>query len=156
MRWWKKFFSKEPEYAVVERDVPMSTILRWYLYDTAIGNENSIAELIGLTPVSAEGDAKEREDSENRLLHILPLFPYIESISDISANVMTTMHLKEMSESEEDVSNEILSDIESMKSVYKAVALSTLVGAMSIAVNLELIYPSAITSAEIEMENFDE
>jgi hypothetical protein len=152
-------FRRKPEYVMASMEVPMSTILRWYLYDTAMAEVNEISELIGLTPVSEEGDLKEEEDSENRLLAISTVFPYLDSIADMSANVLTTIHLKELGENgNDDMAKFMEEELNSMKSVYKAVALSTLVGAFSIANHLQLIHIDAIAAdtVEADMEMFDE
>ena len=152
-------FRRKPEYVMAEMEVPMSTILRWYLYDTSLGEENNIAKLIGLTPISDEGDLKEQEDSENRLKGISTIFPFLDAISEISSNVLTTIHLKELGdEGKDDMAKFMEEELESMKAVYKAVALSTLVGAFSIGAHLQLIHIDAIASdtIDIDMEMFDE
>ena len=43
INWIKRFFNREPEFEIVRNDIPMSTVLRWYLYDTGIENPNEIA-----------------------------------------------------------------------------------------------------------------
>ena len=40
--------------------IPFTTLIRWYLYDLEVENPNKIAELLGLTPISQEGEEKER------------------------------------------------------------------------------------------------
>jgi hypothetical protein len=136
MSWFKR---KKPEYEIITNEVPMSTVYRWYLYDTALTeNVNELAERIGLTPVSPEGESKECEDSEERLAYVEPLYPFLDSISDLSAQVLTHIHIKEAEENGEDI-EELMDKLDSMGNVYKAIALSTLMGAFSIALNLGLI-----------------
>ena len=64
MEWFKNYFRKqEPEYELTSNDVPMSTVSRWYLYDTSIAEDiNEMAEIIGLSRISEEGEAKEQEE----------------------------------------------------------------------------------------------
>lgn len=122
----------------------MSTIYRWYLYDTAlIENVNELADRLGLTPVSPEGEAKEQEDSHERLHAVEPLFPFLDSISELSAQVLINIHIKEMEESGGDV-EELMDNLDSMNAVYKAIALSTLMGAFSIALSLGLVEQDTI------------
>ena len=76
------------------QEVPLSTIYRWYLYDTELVEDvNELAEMIGLSRVSDEGDSKEREESEVRVREIAPIYPYLEAISDVSAKSLVAMHL---------------------------------------------------------------
>ena len=153
--WFKRF--RKPKYTATQLDIPMTTILRWYLYDTDLYNPNDISELLGLSRVSEEGNTKEKQDSDMRVSDVLSIFPYLESIADISANVLTTIHLKEMHDASSPALEEFSEEIESMATVYKAVALSTLIGAFSIGVNLDLLHLTGVTSElDIEMEEFDE
>jgi len=153
--WLDRF--RRPKVDVVQVDVPMTTIMRWYLYDTAMAVPNSVAEEVGLTPVSQEGDVKEQEDSDVRVANILPILPYLESIADISATVLTSIHLKEMREHNSEMAEEFEAEIETMSTVYKAVALSTLIGAFSIGTALDLIHLAGISSeVDVDMEDYDE
>ena len=150
MKWFKKFFKKEEEYEVVQSSIPMSTIYRWYLYDTALAHPNKLAEKVGLTRVSDEGHAKEREDSLERLENIAPLFPYFDAISDMSAEVM--LAIQSMEEQEPLTPEELASTT----TVFKAIALSTLIGAASIGVYLGIMDADAIRSDVLEMDMTDE
>jgi hypothetical protein len=156
INWIKRLFNREPEFEIVRNDIPMSTVLRWYLYDTGIENPNEIAELVGLNPVSDEGDAKEREDSNNRIEDIMPLMPFIETIASISADVISSIHIKNYIKSNPD---EIVDeDVAAIGLVYKAVAMSNIVGTLAIANHLDLIHLGGVMSElmEIEKEDNDE
>jgi hypothetical protein len=156
INWIKRLFNKEPEFEIVRNDIPMSTVLRWYLYDTGIENPNEIAELVGLTPVSDEGDAKEREDSNNRIEDIMFLMPFIETIASISADVISSIHIKNYIKNNPD---EIVDeDVEAIGLVYKAVAMSNIVGTLAIANHLDLIHLGGVMSElmGIEKEDNDE
>jgi hypothetical protein len=126
------------------------------MYDTSLYDENDLAELIGLSRVSQEGNAKEQEDSDNRLEAIEQYMPFLDQMADISANILTTIQLKEISDSEyltslaEDMPTEI------MHSLFKAVALSTLIGTFSIGTNLQIINPTSVPTGFIKMEDIDE
>ena len=51
---------------------------------------------------------------------------------------------------------EIEDDYDSMHAVYKAVALSTLIGGVSIALDLGMIHTNAVNSEFIDMEIYDD
>jgi len=153
VNWFRRLVGKDPEYEIVQHDIPLSTVLRWYLYDTELVEPNSIVEELGLSLVSEEGDAKEREDSDLRIKNVAPLYTFLDSIADISANVLTSIHLKELKQENEEAFKEYSEEISSMNSVYKAVALSTLLGAFSISVDLGIVDISGILSDVIDKEN---
>lgn len=138
---WFRRKRNSDKYEIVTSNVPIFTISRWYLYDTDLTeNVNELAELIGLTPISEEGELKELEDSDLRIKHMSPLFPYLETISNLSSAALSALHTKELLESApEEERDRLLADIQGMHMVYKAVALSTLIGAFSIGLELGII-----------------
>jgi len=155
VKWLRRLFNRE-EYVVHRVDVPVSTIVRWYMYDTSLYDENDLAELIGLSRVSQEGNAKEQEDSDNRLEAIEQYMPFLDQMADISANILTTIQLKEISDSEYLTSLAEEMPTEIMHSLFKAVALSTLIGTFSIGTNLQIINPTSVPTGFIKMEDIDE
>lgn len=151
---------KLPEFEIVTNDVPMSTVYRWYLYDTSLTDDiNDIAEVIGLSRVSDEGEDKEMEDSERRMAAATPLFPFLESMAELSARVMSAIHITEMAEDDPELDeedDEVIATIAAMHNVYKAVALSTLVGTISGALELGIIETNTISSDTYVPEGDDE
>jgi hypothetical protein len=156
MSWFDKFFNRNSEdvfetvnFSSSIEDIPLTTLVRWYLYDTSLYEENAAAELIGLSPISEEGDAKEREDSDLRLESIEFLMPFLDAMADISSNVLAAIQIKESEDATEQ-------DLIIMQKVYKTLAVSTLIGAFSSAVDLGIILPNGITSDMRPMEDLDE
>lgn len=155
MKWFRRLFNK-PDYEIIRNDIPLFTVMRWFIYDTGFGNENEIADLIGLTPVSEEGDKKERQDSDVRLESIEPLFPYIEFISTIAGDSIASFQTQEMKKAGILTdNNELESDLETMRSVYKALAVAALVGGFSIANHLGIVSVNAESSDIIPLEEED-
>jgi len=153
--WLRNLFNREPKFETLKVDIPMTTLVRWYLYDTELVEPNELAELVGLTPVSSEGDEVEKQESELRIAQVAPLFPYLESIADISASVLTALHTKELSVHDPELSEELAPEIQSMLQVYKAVALTTLIGAFSIGMDLDLLHVTGTTTDKIiDMEEY--
>ena len=146
--WFKK--KKDFEFEIVTNDIPLTTVARWYLYDTdLVDNVNDLADAIGLSRISEEGEAKEKEDSEERMQNTAPLFPFLESMAELSAQVMTAIHfddvVAEHPEIDED-DDDLVILLNSMTNIYKAVALSTLVGTISSALELGILENSTISS----------
>ena len=155
MKWLRRLFNRD-EYVVHRVDIPVSTIVRWYMYDTSLYDENDLAELIGLSRVSQEGHVKEQEDSDNRLLAIQQYMPFLEQMAEISANILTTIQLKEIDDSEELSALADGMPTEIMHSLFKAVALSTLVGTFSVGTHLQIINPTSAPTGFINMEDINE
>lgn len=136
MRFFDWLFNRDEEFVA---ELPVTVLNRWFLYDTGMGNENEMAEVIGLTPVSEEGDAKEREDSDARVENIDYLIPFMDHISNLTAEVVAQSQKNLMLEdglNPEDVAN----DLEVVKKVYKAIALSGMLSSFSIANELGFIH----------------
>lgn len=156
MKWLRKLFGKEKEFVVHRVDIPVSTIVRWYMYDTDFDDPNELAELIGLSKVSQEGNIKEQQDSDNRLDAIDQYIPFLDQMAEISANLLTTIQLKEISESEllKELSEDMGSDV--MHRLFKTIALSTLIGTFSIGTHLQIINPTSAPTGFIQLEDIDE
>ena len=154
MGWFKR--KKEPEYNVYTSEVPVTTMVRWFIHDIGYGDDG-IDELIGLSPVSEEGLTKEEEDSDERLDNLQPLVPYIDSMSDIAANVLSTIALIGTEEFDIPEEEDLEEVAEILGGLYKSVALSSIIGAFSVAEALGLITINALTSDLEEMKGvFDE
>lgn len=155
-----RFFGKKPKetHETVLHEVPMSTVFRWYLYDTELSEDtNELAELVGLSRVSAEGDEKEQEDSERRVKEVAPMFNFLDAISEFSARSLVAIHMTELIDEDEDVEDSVLeAKAEASYAIYKAVALSTLMGAFSIGIELGMIEPNVIGSNIIDFEGYED
>jgi hypothetical protein len=162
VNWFSKFFKKDDDddFDFVSDEFPSSTLLRWFIYDVGVGDENALAEYLGLTRVSDEGNTKEQEDSDNRLVEIKEVFPYIDYISTISSDVITAAQLKILKESPAihgpEVQKELEDDLKIMREIYKSVAATTLLGAISIGVRLGVLEQGGVALEEIDLEGDDD
>jgi hypothetical protein len=149
------FKKKAHNLEVLTSEVPVTTMIRWFLHD--VGSEG-IDEVIGLSPVSDEGYDKEQQDSDERLIELEPIIPFIEFISSVAGNVLSTNAL--LGSNEEDLSELFDEDTEELPAdlaaIYKSIAFSSILGAFSIASSLGLIQVTAVTSDLHDMEKFDE
>lgn len=159
MSWFSKFFGKDEDDFDLEfspTEFPASTLLRWFIYDVGVGDENALAEQLGLTRVSEEGNTKEHEDSDNRLVEIKELFPYIDYISTISSDIIVAAQLKILKESPEtksaEIQKELENDLDMMREIYRSVAATTLLGALSIGVRLGVFEQGGVALEEIDLE----
>jgi hypothetical protein len=151
-----RFKKKDEDFEVFTRDIPLSTILRWYVYDTELGEPNEVAEILGLNRASEEGDEKEREDSDVRMDNIEYLLPYLNAMSDIAADVITGVQVDEIKKDNPDNAEEIERELDTMRVLYKVVSLSAIIGAFSSAMEIGLIEPGDIQRTEWENRVLDE
>ena len=138
MKWYRKFFKKKPEleFEHIIKDVPFTSLIRWFIYDTGLLEPNEAAQVLGLTPVSEEGDDKEMEDSELRLQAIDDLMPYLTTMAELCATSLTKIQTYEIEEDGGELSQE---EVSAMYSLYLVVSLSSLVSTFSSAVELGLV-----------------
>lgn len=143
----------EYETEVFVSEVPVTTMLRWFIYDIGYGKEK-IDELMGLTPMSEEGEDKEEQDSKKRIRAIQPLVPFMDLMSDASANIFSTVAMtieESIPEEEREEMEELLGNL------YKSIALSSIVGTLSVANALGLIDVTAFSSKLQDMgDMYDE
>ena len=147
---------QDAEYELFTKDIPLSTILRWYVYDTELGEPNEVVELMGLNRSSEEGDEKEREDSDSRLDNIGYLLPYLNAMADIASDVITAVQVDEITKDNPDNKEEIERELDTMRLLYKVVSLSAIMGAFASAMEIGLIEPGDIQEADWENRVLDE
>jgi len=140
------WYNRKKKLEIVSTEIPLSTMLRWYLYDTGLAPANSLAEGVGLNRVSKEGDVKEKEDSDLRLSGILELMPFIDSISDMSVSTMLAL--------QDSKANNAMSEdeIEASSVIYKAISMSSLIGALSIGLSLGILETATISSGRVDID----
>lgn len=143
MKWFRRH-KEEPEYGIFTSQVPMTTMTRWFVYDIGY-NDSGIEDILGLSPVSDEGSDKELEDSEDRLDAIGPLIPFMSAMADISSTVLSVIAMELLDESELADDESIEEIATTLKGLYKSVALSSIIGSLSIATSLGLIDVAAIS-----------
>ena len=135
-KFWKRK-DNEPEKFTTE--VPMAVIARWYFYDAGLEEPNKLANLVGMMPVSVEGDEKEEEDSDQRLLRIAPLVPFIETITEINARSITELQFDHYITSGQLDPNDLKDEKEHIEELYRQVGYSALVSAFASGIELGII-----------------
>lgn len=140
---WKFWESpnKEPKFYIDTNEVPTSTLLRWFLYDSGSKDPNKRAKALGFTPISEEGEEMEKRESRERLEKLNPYIGFISMISDISGQVTAEMFaenafklgLNAPDDLDEDEVKEHLSDL------FTSFAVTCLVPAFSAAIQLGIL-----------------
>lgn len=124
-----------PEH-VISR-IPVTTLYRWFMYDLKTKKPNDHIDVFGLTPVSEEGDEKERQESEERLDNILELTPFLTMFADMTATYVIEMQKCGMVEIPDLTS--LTTNGDKIKSFYRRLAYSALLTSYASAVELGLV-----------------
>jgi len=140
---WEEFFTNS---------IPVTTLVRWYMYDAGVDTPNTVVKEFDMTPASEEGEQKEEEDSRARIARVLPLFPFIAVMAEINAKTISTIQKQQLFESGTDLSK-LEKEYEFMKEFYEQVGFSGLVTAFSAAAELGLVEITG-TFSDIEKREY--
>lgn len=134
--------------------IPLTTLARWYLYDTDLEEPNKIAPKLGMSLVSEEGNEKELEDSDKRIDRILTLYPFIGAIADINARAVSAAQIMHMEKQNGGID---LADSEGMISeLYRTIGHAAITSAFSTAIELGIVRLSEGKDASRVVEEYDE
>ena len=156
MKWFRKRKKKSSIRFTLSEDniIPLTTLARWYLYDTDLEEPNKVAHRLGMSPVSDEGNEKELQDSDKRIDRIISLYPFIGAIADINARAVAAtqiMHMEDYNGGPE------LADSEAMISeLYRVIGHAAITSAFSTAVELGIVRLSEGKEASRIVEEYDE
>lgn len=157
MKWFKRKKNAPTEIEFLRKELPLSTLLRWYIYDSGLGEPNDLATLLGLNPVSDEGEEMENADSDMRMKRIEFIMPFLHTIAEMGADVIVSLQVDEIRKENPDNTEEVDKEENLMRLMYKMVGMSALVGAFSSAMEIGLIAPGELLDADlVEMEHDDE
>lgn len=135
-KFWKK---DKPEPESYNTEIPLAVIARWYFYDAGLEEPNKLADLVGMMPVSIEGDAKEEEDSDQRLLRVAPLLPFIETITEINARSITELQFDHYISSGQLNPDDLKNEKAHIEELYRQVGHSALLAAFASGLELGII-----------------
>ena len=145
--WWKRKREK-PDIEIIRKDIPVTDIARWFIYDTGVGDPTEMANVLGMNPDSEEGQEKQEQDSEARLSQISYLMPFIDLMADIVADSITGVQIQKIKEENPDDVEEIERESTSMHMMYKVLGMTSIIGAFSAAMEIGLISDGEISFAE--------
>ena len=152
-KFWDKKETNESDNFVVDTEVlPLSTLFRWFCYDTGVSNTNEFAEAFGLNPISQEGEDMELGESADRLEKVIPYLSFLNVMSDINAMIlvktMSDVLLKKGLVDEDSLEN----SQEDLLEIYTTITLGALVGSFSSALALGIVVNPGSFTSEAEDE----
>ena len=143
----------EPEDVGEIHQVPITTLFRWYLYDTIGPEANKNINVFSLSPISDEGHDKEQEDSDNRLFNIDALIPFLTIYANMNAEFSFEAHRKEMLKIPGIDESMLESSSEALKEFYSNLTFNGLLATMSAAVELNLVKMHGMYTGIKEKDN---
>ena len=133
---WRRKRRKKETYIT---EVPMSTLARWYFSDAGLDDPKKMAALVGMMPDSVEGSEMEEEASDQRMERIVPLIPFLETISEINARSITTLQFDHFMQQNDVDPEQIEHEKGHIEDMYRQVGYSALLAAFSGALELGII-----------------
>lgn len=139
----------------VSKSVPISTLARWYLYDLDVANPNKLAVSLDLTPVSEEGDEKERQDSDVRITRLEGMMPFIHTMADINAKAVFQVQKNELPEEMRKFLSTESPELEQLVKFYESMSFAAILSALSSAAELGLIDVSGRFTTKEKGEEYE-
>ena len=144
MSW--KFWKKSPKYTIESTvtEVPLPVLARWYFYDAGLEDPNKIASLVGMMPVSDEGEEQEESESDARLINVMPLVPFLETIADINARAITALQFDHYTKDQGMDEAQLSHEKEHIDDRYVQVGYSALLSAFASGLELGIISTNTV------------
>lgn len=155
MNWkfWKNKENNELNSIVVDSEVlPLSTLFRWFCYDTGVTNTNEFAEAFGLNPISQEGEDMELDESADRLEKVIPYLSFLNVMSDINAMILVKTMADVLLKKGLVDENALKESQEDLLDVYTTITLGALVGSFSSALALGIVVNPGSFTSEVDDE----
>lgn len=134
---WRKKKRKKQDTFVTE--IPMTTLARWYFYDAGLDEPNKMASVVGMVPDSIEGSEMEEEASDLRISRVLPLIPYIETMTEINARSFAELQFDHYFETHQLDPKQLTDEKDVVEELYRQVSYSALLSAFAAALELGII-----------------
>lgn len=156
MNWkfWKK--KKQEEYLldIFSKEVNMPTLARWYLYDTEIAYPNKVASLMGMIPISDEGEAQEVSASSIRTDRVEPFLAFINTMAEINAMTMSAAQSRVLGESNTELDDEELAEAQAViEDMYVKIGFLAIYSAFCAALELGILEnPGVYSTVEASRE----
>ncbi|CAB4128955.1 hypothetical protein UFOVP225_113 [uncultured Caudovirales phage] len=129
----------EQETEYVMDKIPLTTLFRWYMYDMNVEEPNQHVNVFDLTPVSEEGDEKERQESDNRSDQVEPLLPFLNLYANMNAKYIFEMQKADLLDAPGMTESKLRDEAAVIQAFYRQVTFAGLVTSFSSALELGLV-----------------
>lgn len=130
--------------------LPMTTLLRWYLYDLEVERAEEFAQkYLDIPPISQEGEEMEKSDSKERMERVREFESIAQAVAEINGYIISMIHEEgfeeAIRENHPEISPEDLEQIklarEESAAFLDQVGYAACLFMLSIGFNLGLIQP---------------
>jgi hypothetical protein len=145
VRWFNKrkkdvFEGFSPSTQIETKNVPLSTLYRWFLFDVNIDDPNKYAKDAGFTPISDEGVQMELEDSTRRLARVVPFKDFLGIMSSIMSEVFAeSVATEALSSGLIDEADDVDKQIDIIKDVCISLSMTAMVPTIAAALELGIL-----------------
>lgn len=94
--------------------IPMSTLMRWYLYDMDVVDREELAQKFELPPISQEGIEMEILDSKARMAVVEKYTDFVKGLAEINGYIINEIHSATLREKLELLRDEFGDDVDDM------------------------------------------
>lgn len=144
------FRSDKPDDSWVSKAVPVTTLARWYMYDLDVTDANKLAVALNLTPVSEEGDEKERQDADVRIRRLESITPFMSTMAEINSRAVFQVQRNELSEELREHLRGSGPELDQLIKFYERMSFAAILSSFSSAAELGLIQIAGkFTSKEV-------
>jgi len=119
--------------------IPLTTLFRWYMYDMNVDEPNKHTKVFDLTPVSPEGDEKERQESEARSDQIEPLLSFLNLYANMNARYIFEMQKADLLDAPDMTEAKLKNESATIQAFYRQITFAGLVTTFSSALELGLV-----------------
>lgn len=130
--------------------VPLTTLYRWFMYDMNVEDPNEHLDVFDITPISEEGDEKERQDAEDRAERIEDLLPFLNLYANLTAQYIFEMQKSELIGMQGVPEEKLELEAGKIKSFYRTVSLAALMTTFSSAVELGIVSFEGVATGVID------
>lgn len=149
---WKK--KKKEKRSGQDVAIPMSVLARWYMYDVGVEDPNNIAKIIGLVPVSDEGESHEEDASDLRVARLEPYVDFIKMMSELNARMVLGVQADSVKDSGILPPDTSIDDLPHLEEFYKMISYSAIMSTLSAGLELGIIAnPGTVGSMEYRHEH---
>jgi hypothetical protein len=131
--------ASEQESEYVMDKIPLTTLFRWYMYDMNVDEPNKHTKVFDLTPVSPEGDEKERQESDARSDQVEPLLSFLNLYANMNARYIFEMQKADLLDAPDMTESKLKNEAPAIQAFYRQITFAGLVTSFSSALELGLV-----------------
>jgi len=128
------FFNRKKNNKITITTISPQVLIRKIIYDSGCSDPESVAALLGLSPISDEVAEMEEQASSERVSRIAALLPIIEAHANIAAQVAAASYTSDADDT--DLPDEVMT---ALVTIFKFVSFSSALTCLSALVDMNVL-----------------